>query len=414
MKTLSKVLVLGTLMSAPALANNCIPANEYVPFTGVAAKANKDGDPSGPPMGSYMRISPDGKYVIRSLSGDHLTRVTVMELRDKEGGGGKEAIAYKTDFALEAFPVQGTWRFVNDTNGDHYLLRDVLQKQTDAKKQFKGGMTGFYATAAELPGGTDSSRKIRSLAWPDPEKGQASLKNMEVEFKKNADGSYSKVSESSRNYMCDNLKDSDGNAFTLPMISQDGKEFAAQPLFAKDKEKNSGIRIYEFGENLKDCKLVESTGFSASKLIFGFARDGKKAPVTYLGASSAGGPQGVHLYDRELKRSFFIGDKSGALVAVDSFPGMTKDGRVIYGAKWNECRAAKTGSGAQKCELKTGFVISDPNQSEDMKNYRKENPSAAIHIKECITKAEVKKVEDDQRLLYGLGSATGSATNSVR
>lgn len=407
---LRNVFILTCLVSLKAHANNCIPANEYVPFTGVAAKANKNGDPNGPPMGSYMRISPDGKYVIRSLSGDHLTRVTLMELREKEGGG-KEAVAYKTDFAVEAFPVQGTWRFVNDTNGDHFLLRDVLQKQTDAKKQFKGGMTGFYATAAELPGGTDASRRIRSLAWPDPDKGQASLKNMEVEFKKNADGSYSKVSETSRNYMCDNLKDSDGNAFTLPMISQDGKEFAAQPLYAKDRDTKPGIRIYEFGENLKDCRLVDSTGFSASKLIFGFAKDGKKAPLTFLGAPSSGGANGVHVYDRELKRAFYIGDRSASVVAVDSFPGMTKDGRVIYGAKWNEC---KQGVGASKCELKTGFVIADPNQSEDMKNFRKENPGAAAHIKECITKAEVRKVEEEQRLLYGLGAAPASATGTTR
>ncbi|MBK9322213.1 MAG: hypothetical protein IPM97_04525 [Bdellovibrionaceae bacterium] len=85
----------------------------------------------------YSRISPDGRFVLRSFSGDHLSAVTLMEIF-KQPNGLKGARAYETDLDNEAFPVQGSWRFLVDIDGSHYLLKDIMTHQKDAKKQFRG------------------------------------------------------------------------------------------------------------------------------------------------------------------------------------------------------------------------------------------------------------------------------------
>lgn len=411
-----------TLLSSPLVyaQSDCVKANEYVPFAGKAALKNKDG--SSASLGTYSRISPDGRYVLRSLSGDHLTSATLMEIRDT-ASGEKEAIAYNTNLKNEAFPVQGSWRFVNNIGGDHFRVADVIAYEKKASRQFKGGIEGFYATAAEMPGGTDASIKIRSLSWPNDgnQAAAGSLQNKVIEVSKNKDGSYKKLKESPSYTMCGNLRKTEGDMFTLPMISTDGKEFAAFPVNSTDKKPT--MRIYEFAANNTDCKLVDDIGFATSKVIFGFPQEGKKAPLVFLGSSTVGKDSckpssvkgesscyrdripvsGIHLYDRDLKRSFYVGDRTRKVNSVDSFPGMTKDGRVVYGARWQDCANGKTTS----CEEKVGYVIADPYQSDDYRQFLKDNPKFAAKAKTCITKAEVLKVEQEQRAIYGLGPGGG-------
>lgn len=419
----------GTLLfSSLTLAQSeCVKANEYIPFVGKAALKNRDG--SSASLGTYSRISPDGRYVLRSLSGDHLTSASLMEIRDTDSGG-KEAIAYNTNLKNEAFPVQGTWRFVNNIGGDHFRVADVIAHEKKASRQFKGGIEGFYATAAEMPGSTDASIKIRSLSWPNDgnQATAGSLKNKVIEVSKNKDGSYKKNKESQSYTMCGNLRKTEGDMFTLPMISTDGKEFAAFPVNSADK--NPTMRIYEFAANNTDCKLVDDIGFATSKVIFGFPQEGKKAPLVFLGSSTVQGAEtckasakgqtqcfrdrvpvsGIHLYDRDLKRSFYVGDRTRKVDSVDSFPGMTKDGRVVYGARWQDCSSAKKGA----CEEKVGYVIADPYQADDYRQFLKENPKFAANAKTCITKAEVLKVEQDQRVIYGMSSGGESAPPASR
>lgn len=415
--------LLGTLLfSSLGFAQvECVKANEYIPFVGKAALKNRDG--SSASLGTYSRISPDGRYVLRSLSGDHLTSASLMEIRDTTNGG-KEAIAYNTNLKNEAFPVQGSWRFVNNIGGDHFRVADVINHEKKASRQFKGGIEGFYATAAEIPGGTDASIKIRSLSWPNDgnQATAGSLKNKVIEVSKNRDGSYKKLKESSSYTMCGNLRKTEGDMFTLPMISTDGKEFAAFPVNSADKKPT--MRIYEFGANNTDCKLVEDLGFATSKVIFGFPQEGKKAPIVFLGSSTMQGAEvckpsnkgqtqcfkdripvsGIHLYDRDLKKTFYVGDRSRKVDSVDSFPGMTKDGRVVYGARWQECSSGNKSA----CVEKVGYVIADPYQSEDYRQFLKDNPKHAAKAKTCITKAEVLKVEQEQRVIYGLSSGGGN------
>lgn len=377
--------------------SKCIAAHEYVPFTGTAAQPNKDGQV---PVGMYTRISPDGRFIMRSFSGDNLSAVTLMEIF-KKSDGTKAAKAYLTDFNNEAFPVQGTWRFLSDLDGSHYRVRDIVKDQKSAKRQFRGGISGFYTAAAEMPGATDAKIQIRSLSWPDNRVGQGQqgvgqLTNAILTIKKNSDGSYDKVDREGPYFMCKNLSRTDGWIYSLPMISTNGLEFSAMPQRPADL--NPSMRIYKFGANFKDCEKVDDLNVPASKAIFGFAQTGKKAPLVFLSSSVVDNKPvyGIHLYDRDFKRTFFVGDRS-KWVSPDSFPGMTRDGRIIYGAKWKDCLDGN-------CSEKTGYVISDLYQSEDMKRFRLQNPQYSKDMKTCISEEEVAKVEAEQMFMYGLSN----------
>jgi len=376
----------------------CVPANEYVPFVGVAAKPNSDGTV---PVGMYSRISPDGRYVMRSFSGDSLSTVTLMEIV-KQSDGTKVAQAYETDFNNEAFPIQGTWRFLSDVDGSHYRLGDLVRNQKRAKRQFKGGISGFYTAAAEMPGATDQNIQIRSLSWPNgngnglqDQQGTGQLTNEIITVKKNPDGSYDKTDTSKIFYMCDNLRKTDGSMFSLPMISTNGLEFSALPQNPQDHRMT--MRIYKFGADNKECEPADDLRVPASKAIFGFAQTGKKAPLVYLSNAVVNNAAvyGIHLYDRDLGRTFFLGDRSKFITA-DAFPGMTKDGRVVYGAKWKDC---------SNCAEKTGYIITDFYQSEDVRRFRQSNPDQAKNLKQCVTEEDVAKVEAEQAAMYGLSQS---------
>jgi len=387
------ILTLSTLFLVQTAFAKCIAPVEYVPFTGVAAKPGKDGQVM---LGNYSRISPDGRFVLRSYSGDYLSTVTLMEIF-KQSDGTKAARAYETDFNNEAFPVQGTWRFLVDMDGSHYRLVDLLKNQKDADKQFRGGIGGFYTAAAEFPGGTDSKILIRSLSWPNQhggmsdQQGVGQLTNEIITVKKNSDGSYQKTNSDGPYSMCSNLSDSDGWSYSLPMISADASEFAALPQSPSDHR--ASMRVYKFGANNKDCIKEDDLNVPASKAIFGFSQTGKKAPLVFLASSNVGNAPvyGIHLYDRELKRTFYVGDNS-KWVSPDAFPGMTRDGRVIYGAKWKDCAS---------CEEKAGYVITDFYQSQDVKRFKQQYPDLAKGFKECITEDDVAKVEAEQSVMYG-------------
>jgi hypothetical protein len=392
MKNLICALVTLLLINSWASAK-CIPANEYVPFVGKAAQ------PSGGQvaLGMYTRVSPDGKYILRSFSGDHLSTVTLMEIF-KQADGTKAARAYETKFNNEAYPVQGSWRFICNYNGDHYRVKDVITLGKGAKEQLSGGISGFYTAAAELPGGSDERVQIRSLSWPNQrgngsdEQGVGQLTNASIIVRKNADGSYSKTDSSKVFSMCDNIKNTEGSIYSLPMISSDGTEFSALPQNPSDHRLS--MRVYKFGADNKTCEKVDDLSVPASKAIFGFAQTGKKAPIVFLSSTNVGNTPvyGIHLYDRELRRTFFLGDRTKWLTMVDAFPGMTKDGRIIYGARWKDCA---------NCTEQTGYVIADLFQSDDVKKFKQQSPDQAKNFKQCVTEEDVAKVEADQAVLYG-------------
>lgn len=369
-------------LAAVGQSNNCIPAHQFFPFEGKWATKNDNGDIT---LGMYARVSPDGKYVLRSFSGAKLTQVTLMELVP----GAKNSVRpYETPLKNEAFPVQGSWRYIEDIGGEHYKVSDLLKFQKKAKKQFKGGISGFYTVAAELPGGSAKSHQIRSLSWPNgnPDNmGVGVLTNTVITAGLNSDGSADKIDSTGINYMCSNLKSSDGSVMSLPMISPDGGEFASMPQNPKSSEPS--MRIYRFGEDHKSCLPVLDLKVLAAKIIF--SGPSQNQALFYSSGSLSNKGNGVHFYDRDVKRMFTL-DDAGKKVRADSFPGFTKDGRIIYGAYWEEC-------GDKGCTEQAGYVVSDPLQSADILDFKKDYPVEGAKFKNCITTEDVLKVEEEQK-----------------
>lgn len=372
-------------LSLLAQTSSCIPAHQFYPFSGPWATKNDNGDVT---LGMYARISPDGKYVLRSYSGTKLTQVTLMELVSGEKNSVRP---YETPMHNEAFPVQGSWRYLVDVGGEHYKLTDIITKQKKAKKQFRGGISGFYTVAAELPGGSASEHKIRSLSWPNnnPDNmGVGVLSNAVLTAKINKSGVSQKIDSTGVNYMCSNLNSTDGNVMSLPMISTDGLEFASMPQNPKNSEPS--MRIYGIGENHKECIPVLDLKVMAAKIIFS-SKEQNQA-LFYSSGSLTNAGNGVHFYDRDVKKMFTL-DDAGKKVRADSYPGYTKDGRIVYGAYWEEC----SDSG---CKEMAGYVVSDPNQSRDLLEFKKDNPELAKKFKDCITQEDVLKVSEEQSKIW--------------
>jgi hypothetical protein len=152
----------------------CIPAHQFAELTSSIAGTQTDTyGKTTVALGAYERVSPDGRFVLRSFSGARLGEVSLIELSAQ----GQVIRAIPTPLKNEAFPVQGSWRYLVDTNGDHYTFesivrvfpernpnerrtiselanRKIMQNAlTNAPQRpvFRGGMDGFYAAASELP-----------------------------------------------------------------------------------------------------------------------------------------------------------------------------------------------------------------------------------------------------------------------
>ena len=378
--------IVSILFSSTLYSAACVPAHEYYPFDGKWVTKNSDGDIE---LGMYARISPDGKYVLRSYSGKGLSNVTLMELVKDQKNSVKP---FETPMKNEAFPVQGSWRYLVDVNGDHYKLTDILKKQKKADKQFKGGISGFYTVAAELAGSTANSHKIRSLSWPtdanETNQGVGVLSNRVITASLDSKGSSTLTDKGSINYMCANLRGTDGQIMSLPMISMDGSEFASKPQNPRNSEPS--IRIYKFGEDNKTCENVLDLKIDVSKVTFSTPEQGML--LFYASGSLGSNGNGVYFFDRKVNKTFTLSDEAKKVKA-DSYPGFTRDGRIVYGALWEECTE-------KSCVKKGGYVVSDPYQSKDVKDFKIANPNLAKSFKECITDEDIKASRDTQGSIW--------------
>lgn len=382
---MKKMMLLSFFLSQVAAASNCVPPHEYFPFEGKWVSKDDNGEVV---LGMYSRVSPDGKYVLRSFSGRGLSQVTLMELVRGETNSVK---LYETPLKNEAFPVQGTWRYLVDIDGDHFKLSDIIKRQKDAKKQFKGGISGFYTVAAELAGGTPKNHKIRSLSWPSDQsdnQGVGVLSNRVITASLDSNGIAEKIDNGSTNYMCKNLRSTDGDVMSLPMISLDGSEFSSMPQNPKGTEPS--MRIYKFGEDNKSCEKKDDLKVIAAKVIF--SRPELNAVLFYASGAMGSKGNGIYFYDRDVKKSFTLDDPEKK-VRADSFPGFTNDGRIVYGAYWQDCND-------KGCVKKAGYVVSDPYQSEDIKEFRTMNPDSSKKFKECVTEDDAKAVSEIQEKIW--------------
>jgi hypothetical protein len=317
--------------------------------------------------------------------------VSLIEL----SADGQVLRAIPTPLKNEAFPVQGSWRYLVDTNGDHYTFESIsrsnhagdrpFSSQNPPRPVFRGGMDGFYAAASELPSTKPGHIRIRSLSWPNASgdsqtQGEGALvsRTIEVDVQR-----HRITQDSGPVFHCRERVRQDGSMYALPMISVDGTEFAALPQMPVEGKQT--MRIFGFVDNGRSCEVREAFDFSSGKAIFGFTQASQLAHLAWEYQGQA------HWYSRELKRPFNItpfeleGHVTGKdfdLVA-SAFPGITRDGRVIYGATLKDC---KNGT----CRERAGYMISDPYQSNAYRNFMLTYKGTARQ--QCITHGDVMRV----------------------
>ena len=397
----------GAAAQAP---QQCIPQNQFIALDPTLAGLNDDNQVA---LGAYERISPDGRYVLRSYSGSKLSAVSLVEIPGPPGltsvkGQVSRQRILSTPFSNEAFPVQGSWRYLVDTNGDHYTFNSILGSTYAGKVTFSGGMNGFYAAASEV-GGSYPTRNaqpvnIRSLSWPNANAAGSATENRQGEgmltartltvdaLKQNV------IADSNRVNLCLNRLAQDGAMYALPMISVDGQEFAALP-----QNPVSGVvtmLIFEFGADGKQCIPSGQFTLQSGKVIFGFSSKVKKyADVAYEYRGQIwwvrrddGLQSLIPLNLAPWEDPAFKPTKASPAykdVTASAFPGFTRDGRVIYAANWKRCDSALDSA----CVPEAGYVVSDPLQSNAYRNELLQNKTNISNniAKSCITVQDVAK-----------------------
>ena len=331
-------------------------------------------------LGTYERISPDGRFVLRSFSGSLFGQVSLIELPAEPQGVLQ---AYRTPLSNEAFPVQGSWRFLVDVNGSHYRLSDVLRRQQKARPLFSGGMRGFYAAASELPAekSTDPSLIwIRSMSWPQGDRSGQGTGPLQVRTLGLRDHGerVDVVHDTGAQFICAQRQSIDGNVYTLPMISVDGLEFSAIPI--NPRQGRPSMRVYGLATEALDeqhpCDLKWDLRATPGKAVFGFAT---RAPAMLVYTSNSS----VYFLDRRLppEAGAFQVEDLRTLVLASAFPGLTRDGRIVFGATWKDC------SPGGSCVGRSGYVVADPYQNPAYRNHWKARNATAP--KACITRREV-------------------------
>lgn len=352
--------------------SQCIPQNQFIALDPKLAGLD---DNSEVALGAYERVSPDGRFVLRSYSGKRLTAVTLVELPgpvSKKDAADQQRMI-ETPFANEAFPVQGSWRYLVDTNGEHYEFSSILRNQNAAKPLFKGGMTGFYAAASEVestyPLRTSQPIRIRSLSWPNANgstetqgEGMLTARTLTVDPRQQ-----NITADSGRVNLCLGRVATDGPMYALPMISVDGTEFATLPQMPVAGEPT--MRLFAFGADGKQCEPQGQFKSQSGKVIFGFSNNkpNVQADVAYEYRGQ------IWWYQRSTSTPHNLAPWEGAqhvsngqnvtykTVLASAFPGITRDGRVVYAATWKRCVGAT-------CQAEAGYVVSDPWQSNAYKN----------------------------------------------
>ena len=387
-------------------AEQCIVPNQFIALDPKLAGL---GDNREVALGAYERISPDGRFVLRSYSGKRLTAVTVVELPGPQPETVPESQVrqtqrmFETPFSNEAFPVQGSWRYLVDTNGSHYEFANILRNQTAAKPLFRGGMTGFYAAAAEVdstyPLRSNQAVRIRSLSWPNASgetdsqgEGMLTVRTLTVD-----PAEQRILADSGRVNLCLERTAIDGPMYALPMLSVDGREFATLPQTPVAGEPT--MRIFGLGTNGQQCEPRAQFKSQSGKVIFGFAdwqkekekptEQGTLADVAYEYRGQ------IWWHQRPAATPFNLApwedtpvsgqSASYKNVLASAFPGITRDGRVIYAATWKRCTGLV-------CAPEGGYVVADPWQSNAYKTHVLQNPAkGGAADKSCITVQDVAK-----------------------
>lgn len=369
-----------------AASDSCIAPVSYWPLEAALVGQDAQGVPA---LGTYERISPDGRFILRSYSAARVGAVSLIELPMAQG---QPLRVYKTPLSNEAFPVQGSWRYLVDVDGRHFRFTDVIRRQGQAQALFQGGMSGFYAAASEMTNQvtpSDGLVWIRSMSWPQGGRdgqGTGPLQIRTLGLRDTGEngqtgGEVSVVRDSGAQYICGSRGVTDGSEYTLPMISVDGTEFSAMPI--NPSQGAPSMRVYGLDPQAlatsHPCDLRADLQATPGKAVFGFPTPGTPAMLAYTHNGS------VYFVDRRpegVGQVFRIDDLKTRVLA-SAFPGITRDGRIVFGASWQQCDPKGP------CHEQAGYVIADPLQNAD---YRQTMASRGVKLpKACTTEADVSR-----------------------
>lgn len=142
---------------APDSPQACIAPSTFVELTGQVAGTSRDAaGRTVAALGSYERISPDGRFVLRSYSGAQVGQCEPDGTAGvcRHGGAG-------LSHAVVQRGVSGAgqaWRYLVDMTGEHYRLADILQfarQGTPAVPGWHDGLLCGGGRAAGQPSGRD-------------------------------------------------------------------------------------------------------------------------------------------------------------------------------------------------------------------------------------------------------------------
>ncbi len=395
---------------------SCIPANQFVSLRPALAGRGTD---QAVALGAYERISPDGRFVLRSYSGKDLSTVSLIELpapTPLENQFAATVVAItQTPLSNEAFPVQGSWRYIVDTNGQHYVFSELLRRQRKAKPYFQAGMSGFYAAASEVattyPTRSHKPIQIRSLSWPNAGsdsdaagEGMLTARTITVEPVQNR-----LLSDSGKVNLCLGRIGVDGSLYSLPMISVDGQHYSALPQ--RPVNNVSTMRIFGFGSDGKQCMSEQQFTSPSGKVTFGFL------PKSLAGTNPT--PHADLVYEYRGQAWWYASQLATPLslapveerpanpnqlyrqkIIASAFPGLTRDGRAIYAANWQLCSGVA-------CADEAGYIVSDPYQSNAYQQRLLARPIAlsdANARQSCIAIEDVMRERADFANFHGLVS----------
>lgn len=316
---MKSLILVSLFLTHPAvLLAKCVPAKQVVAYPEDI-----------PNVGMYHRVHPSGQYIIASgaAEGYGENRVVIIDLTTKNAAGKPVAKSVATPMINETYPVEGSWNlmasprnFNGDANGmRYYRMSDVLEKKADAKPVMNDpDHDQWYHSAAELPGSTKDKPKFRTMLYSER------YRDYSISFDKNGAVKESTKTETKR--ACQNLTE----RLSSPILSKDGTEVAAT--------NNGKTVIYKIKDD-STCEVVDDLGVSTSKVNFSYPKAGTKGSIVFHGNFNTivdGVPtasRGVFIYNRDTKQTQKLSDAKTAEEYNQfkpSYPGMTKDGRVVY------------------------------------------------------------------------------------
>lgn len=330
--------------------------------------------------GTYIRVHPEGKYIIVS-SCTRTTTVTNVQTNDQgdvisqssESTSNGACIVdltktppeppkvIPTQLNDESYPIEPHWDVVASPNHEkgtkmhYYRFKDLISLPKDKQKPIRvDDFNEFYHSAAMTSPG-----QARVMVWsdlrfqdftvnkdsvrPTSRKGYACnnllpnnfdfkrFNQVRVELQKffetcnpsgeKAGGVSCSTVESTEIYKEYQALTSQLNlVLENPILSKDGREIGGL--------QNGKITIFNF-ENNGQCQIEEQLPFRGSKINFTYPVKGKKGQIAFLGDHFQVGQtqNNIYIYDRDLKKTFLVGQLNGHNM---SYPGFTKDGRLIY------------------------------------------------------------------------------------